>query len=99
MPVSVKDLQSAARPLAERLVEILRADPEKAFDIIDLFALSNGFDPRTAAMLFLISNDEQRKQALMNYEVALRELVEKGTVNKLEYRAQPHYFFAGRAAR
>jgi hypothetical protein len=50
-------------------------------------------------MVFLISNDEQRKLALRSYEAALGELVEKGTVNKLEYRGQPHYFFSGRAAR
>ena len=95
MPVSVSEIENAARPLSERILALLQAQPEQAFSLIEIWASAEGL-ASYGYLAFLVLDEQRRSLALASVREALTTLEAEGRVRALEYKGQPHYSWTGR---
>lgn len=91
MPISVKDLKEAQRPLPERIMTFLRANPDKAFSITEIIM---GVEPGHKNELTLVLWLEEARQGrglIVNYQNALTELVRANQVRSAEVQGITYY--------
>lgn len=93
MPVEVKTLQEAQRPLADRVLEFLKAGKGKAFTVAEVYAGVEGFSDSAIAMAALLAAaTSPRDSPFEQHRRALEELVARGDVASGEYRNQTYYY-------
>jgi hypothetical protein len=100
MPVPIARLQEAQRPVKERVLEILQADPTQGFSVLDVYSAvaggsAPGSDPATsrafASLYLAVSSPEARAASLRPIQEALESLVAEGQVSKYPYQNEQYY--------
>ena len=75
MPIPVEELKRAARPLKERIVEFLSADPENAYAIDEILVGVEGVE--SEATMLLITAPAMVRRLISRYVDALQSLVKE----------------------
>lgn len=93
MPVDVKELKAAQRPLDERVFEFLASHSGKAFKANEIAAQLEGVSMNALlfADLFLRSKG-QTLPMVEEYAKALKKLVDEGKVASTQHQGRPVYY-------
>lgn len=90
MPIPVNELKKAARPLKDRILEFLKADPAHAYAIDEILVGVEGVE--SDAAMWLITAPEACQRLIKRYVEALQALV---TERKLAIgRVQDRQYFS-----
>lgn len=98
MPIDVSLLNSAARPLRERILAFLSSAPGQAFTVWEILKGVEGLDGTTAAMIALatLSEPEKRERLEQPYRDELDALEDGGLVRTGMVQFEKHYTVAER---
>jgi hypothetical protein len=94
MPISREMLEGAQRPLAERILAILKEDPSVAYSLAELYAKLEGFDPFAAQIVVASMPIDKRRAAFEPLGRSLQELIKAGRVVTAHVQGMDHYAIA-----
>lgn len=90
MPIPIKDLKEAQKPLEDRILEFLKANSDKAYDISEIIRNIEGYKDD---MVFVIKvmTDSYTKGGWFNklkekYSQALQSLINRNLINSANVR-------------
>ncbi len=86
-------LRDATRPLAQRITDLLRGDPDTAYSFTDIVQLIERYASDRQAVLALLAQRKHGGPGPLEaaYRTALRQLVEDGTVVAAEVQGDTYY--------
>jgi hypothetical protein len=90
VPIPRKALEAAQRPLSERILTFLKAHPNEAFNIVEIYSAVEGYEASSAAIILLMMT-EDRDGALRPFHDAVSRLVKDGAVVVGQHQQQPYY--------
>ena len=100
MPVPIAKLQEAQRPLKDRALEVLEADPKQGFSVLDVDAAiearATGLSAEVSALILALSPLDVRAARLKPLGDLLEKLATEGKVSKYLYSGEPYYAAAAR---
>ena len=96
MPISIEELEAAQRPLADRIVERLGADPANAFSARDLFLALYFQNDLNARMIFALAALESQQAAMRPVVDALTSLTAAGMLRQADYNGTLYYTLKGK---
>lgn len=92
MAVDVQTLTEAQRPLEERIVEFLEANPQTAFNAFDVYAALEGLSTEASAILGLVYlTRRQPPPGFADCKEKLEALAKQGRIVAAEYRGTRHF--------
>ena len=91
MPIDVKELVQAQRPLEERILEFLAANPDKAYSAYEVQAGVDRLDANMLRMLIALSQPAERDKILARTTATLEKLLNANKVIKGEHHGQAYY--------
>jgi hypothetical protein len=95
VPIDVQQLDAAARPLADRILDLLQADPTKAFTLYEIIARVEGITEQSAVLILLAETASgPGSTTAEKYAAALAGLEAQGQAKKAMLHGTTYYAFA-----
>ena len=88
MPIPVKTIREALRPLEERIYEVLASDPENAYGPEEIYFAVSG---RTSSEATAGMSESQRNENFDEWSHAINRLVTSGRIERI--KLEDHYYF------
>lgn len=96
MPIAIKDLEDAQRPLEGRILGILSAKPDQAFALSDIFCAIEKLDSTAVLLIFALTNEQQRESQFGPYREALANLKNLNQIKAATHNGAEYYYVANR---
>lgn len=98
MPIDKTTFEEAQRPPEERILGLLRENPDTAYSLYEIFAYLENVDEHTAKLLLSIESAFSRMPGAAGRYVAYTEtlsrLVQDGTLAQADYHGVTYYALA-----
>lgn len=91
MPIPVSQLDRPRKSLFEQALEFLTSAPDQAFTSWEIYAGLQGMDEPTAAMAFMVTDEDVRARMVKPVEQALKQLEKQGYAQSGVFQAQKYY--------
>jgi Fe2+ or Zn2+ uptake regulation protein len=91
MPIPVAVLDQAARPLRERVLDVLSKDPSQAYSAVEIYGRLQGLTETALAVLAILTLAAKTSAGLSPVEETLRALEADGLVRSAVHNNVTYY--------
>jgi hypothetical protein len=95
MPVPVRVIKEAAKPLAQRVLEFLEEHRQLAYSVDEIYSHLEGIDGDQLALVLRLLEEGQQNARLAEYQAALDQLVrqsDRTRVQSVPYDGRAYYY-------
>lgn len=93
MAVDLQTLRESQRPLNDRILELLEANPNEAFNAFDVYAALEGLSAEASAILALVSVAARKPPPkFIECRDALEAMAAGGQIEAAEYAGSRHFY-------
>ncbi len=91
MPIGVQELDAAAMPLADRILAVLAAAPDQAFNLYEVIQRVEGLTDQAMLVAVFIEAAMDSRPLITKYTQTVAELARSGKVKQAELHGTTYY--------